>query len=169
MMMVGFDDAAKQFKYDPQMDLWPAAWYGDSGHLSNWYGRNPMRQGRDFMRCIGGVENPGYHVPNGYMADVKSFFVGAVHGRVPGDAKNSLFLSLVPGHMDKKPAPQNPIPAGETPSTGDEGHNNQPKNSSSDSGGCGCSTPGTSVPGGLAAGVGAALALVVIARRRKQE
>ena len=48
----------KTFQHDPKADLWPAAWYGDSGHLSNWYGRNPMRQGRDFMRCIGDVAEP---------------------------------------------------------------------------------------------------------------
>jgi MYXO-CTERM domain-containing protein len=167
MAMVQYDVAGKAFKYDPAADLWPAAWYGDSGHLSNWYGRNPMRQGRDFLRCIGGVENPGYHQPNGYMADVKTFFAAAVHGRVPGDEKNSLFLSLVPGHMDKKALPQNPLPAGETPnlepdSTGKD--SNGPKADS----GCGCATPGTTSTTGTAglAGIAAALGLVISRRRR---
>src|SRR5690606_29248415 len=85
MALLNYDEATKSFQYDPKADLWPAAWYGDSGHLSNWYGRNPMQQGRDFLRCIGGVPNPGYHVPNGFMADVKTFFVAPVHGRVPGE------------------------------------------------------------------------------------
>jgi MYXO-CTERM domain-containing protein len=169
MMMVNYDEGTKQFKYDPVKDLWPAAWYGDSGHLSNWYGRNPMRQGRDFLRCIGGVENPGYHVPNGYMADVKSFFVAAVHGRIPGDEKNSLFLSLVPGQMDKKLAPQNPVPAGETPSLGDTAPTDDAnKSDASESSGCGCSTPGTSAPGGLAAGLAAIAIGAVVSRRRRR-
>lgn len=169
LAMVQFDNATKTFKYDEKADLWPAAWYGDSGHLSNWYGRNPMRQGRDFMRCIGGVENPGYHQPNGFMADVKTFFVGAVHGRIPGDEKNSLFLSLVPGHMDKKPAPQNPVPAGETPNLDPDSTpktDNGPKNDSA----CGCSTPGAATPGGTVAlmGVLGAIGIVISRRRRNQ-
>lgn len=140
MMMVNYDETAKAFKYDPKADLWPAAWYGDSGHLSNWYGRNPMKQGRDYMRCIGDVPNPGYHVPNGYMADVKTFFVGAVHGRVPGEAKNSLFLSLVPGTMDKKVQPQNPVVAGETPTLDPNLTPKEPAPAAEE--GCGCTTPG---------------------------
>jgi MYXO-CTERM domain-containing protein len=169
MTMVGFDDAIKQFKFDPVADLWPAAWYGDSGHLANWYGRNPMRQGRDFMRCIGDVANPGYHVQNGYMSDVKTFFIGAVHGRIPGDAKNSLFLSIVPGQMDKKAAPQNPVPAGETPSLGTDATTPTDTSASGSTGGCGCTTVGsTSVPGSIAAALGAlAMGMVFVRRRRR--
>ena len=169
MAMVQYDNAAKAFNYDPNQDLWPAAWYGDSGHLSNWYGRNPMRQGRDYLRCIGGVENPGYHQPNGYMADVKSFFVAAVHGRIPGDEKNSLFLSLVPGQMDKKALPQNPVPAGETPDLEPDTSNDSGNGPKADSG-CGCATPGTTGTTGTAALVGLAAAFgIVISRRRRNK
>jgi MYXO-CTERM domain-containing protein len=168
MMMLNYDDAGKAFKYDPVNDLWPAAWYGDSGHLSNWYGRNPMRQGRDFMRCVGGVENPGYHVPNGYMSDVKSFFVGAVHGRVPGDEKNSLFLSLVPGQMDKKVAPQNPMPAGETVGSTDTTNTTTNPTSTNNAGGCGCSTPGNTRTGGMAALLAAVGLGAIVSRRRRR-
>ncbi|MBX3190123.1 MAG: hypothetical protein KF819_24060 [Labilithrix sp.] len=166
MMMVSYEEASKSFKYDPKADLWPAAWYGDSGHLSNWYGRNPMQQGRDYMRCIGDVPNPGYHQPGGYMADVKTFFVGAVHGRVPGEAKNSLFLSLVPGTMDKKVLPQNPIPAGEMPNTDPDLSAKEPAPAADE--GCGCSTPGHSTTnGGLALlGLVAFGAFVSYRRRR---
>jgi MYXO-CTERM domain-containing protein len=167
MGMVQFDPGLKTLKYDANADLWPAAWYADSGHLSNWYGRNPMRQGRDFLRCVGNVDNPGYHQANGYMADVKTFFAAAVHGRVPGDEKNSLFLSLIPGWMDKKATPQNPVPAGEVPDTSQNNDNtnaNTPKASS----GCGCSTPGTSNTNGMAALAGLALGLgIVVSRRRR--
>jgi MYXO-CTERM domain-containing protein len=169
MAMVQFDAATATFKYDDKADLWPTAWYGDSGHLSNWYGRNPMRQGRDFMRCIGGVENPGYHQANGYMPDVKTFFAAAVHGRIPGDEKNSLFLSLVPGQMDKKVLPQNPIPAGEVVTPDPVVMPPAAATPKSDSG-CGCSTPGTSNTTGTAALVGMALGLgIVISRRRRTQ
>ena len=167
MQMVTFDQNAKLFASDPKTDLWPAAWYGDSGHLSNLYGRNPQRQGRDFMRCIGDVANPGYHVANGYLPGVKTFFVGTVHGRVPGDEKNSLFLSLVPGAVDKKVLPQNPVPAGEKPNLDpNAGANTDPKPSADDSG-CGCSTVGNSTTGGTASLLGLiALGLVISLRRR---
>ncbi|MBS2019386.1 MAG: hypothetical protein JST00_41370 [Deltaproteobacteria bacterium] len=168
MTMVGYDDAAKKFTYDPKGDMWPAAWYGDSGHLSNWYGRNPMKQGRDFMRCIGDVPNPGYGVEGGYMKDVKTFFVGAVHGRVPGDAKNSLFVSFVPGQMDKKVQPQNPMPAGQSPVV-DPTASTPSGSGDADAGGCGCSTPGSSSTNNtfLALGLSAVGAIVVARRRRR--
>lgn len=166
MAMVQYDPATMKFAYDEKADLWPAAWYGDSGHLSNKYGANPQTQGRDYMRCIGGIENPGYHKENGFMADVKTFFAGAVHGRVPGDEKNSLFLSLIPGQMDKKPIPQNPVPAGEespTEST-DPNANNGPKSDS----GCGCATPGTTSTNTAAALAGVALAFGIVVTRRRR-
>jgi MYXO-CTERM domain-containing protein len=161
-------DASNKFIHDVKADAWPAAWYGDSGHLSNWYGANPMRQGRDFMWCIGDVPNPGYHVPGGFMSDVKSLFVGTVHGRVPGDAKNSLFLSLIPGQMDKKSSPTNPIPAGETPAL-DPNAGLDPNTGGPDAAsGCGCSTPGQTSRGPAGALLGLiALGLVISVRRRK--
>jgi hypothetical protein len=169
MAMVTFDTATKQFKHDPKTDLWPAAWYGDSGHLSNWYGRNPMKQGRDFMRCIGNVPNPGYHQPNGYMADVKTLFVGVVHGRVPGDEKNSLFLSLVPAQMDKKPTPQNPVPAGEKPAVDPNANPTEKGGAGDDGGGCGCTTPGKSYTGdGAALALALGAVVVVVSRRRRR-
>lgn len=169
MQMVALDQNTKTFSFDPKADLWPAAWYGDSGHLANWYGRNPMRQGRDFMNCIGDVPNPGYHVENGYMPDTKTFFVGAVHGRVPGDEKNSLFLSMVPGQVDKKVTPANPVPAGQAPEL-DPNANLDPegKGSPDASGGCGCTTAGYSTNGTTALLGMVALGLVVSLRRRKR-
>jgi MYXO-CTERM domain-containing protein len=167
MQMVALDQNTKQFHTDAKADLWPAAWYGDSGHLSNWYGRNPMRQGRDFMRCIGNVPNSGYHVQGGFMPDVKTLFVGAVHGRVPGDEKNSLFLSLVPGQQDTKPTPANPIPAGEAPVL-DPNAKGPDTAAPEASDGCGCSTVGMSTSGNTALLGLVALGVVVSLRRRKR-
>ena len=113
--------------------------------------------------------HPGYHQVNGYMADVKTFFVGAVHGRIPGDEKNSLFLSLVPGQMDKKPLPTNPVPAGEIPTTEPDVAPPAAEGPKSDSG-CGCVTVGTSPASNTAAlaGVGLALGIVISRRRRNR-
>jgi hypothetical protein len=107
--MVPYEPSSKLFSYDAAADLWTVAEYGDAARLANLYGRNPGRQGRDFVRCVGDVANPGYHAANGFMPDVKTFFATAVHARVPGDYKNSLFLSLVPGQLDKRAQPADPI------------------------------------------------------------
>jgi len=139
-------------------------------HLSNIYGRNPMRQGRDFMRCIGDVPNLGYHVDKGYLPDVKTFFVGTVHGRVPGDEKNSLFLSLVPGQIDKKAQPANPVPAGEAPSLDPNADPNAGAGApaADSSGGCACTTTSRSGEGTSAMLGLVALGVVVSLRRRKR-
>jgi MYXO-CTERM domain-containing protein len=166
MMMLGIDPTTKAVTYDENNDKWPIAWYGDSGHLANWYGRNPMRQGRDFMRCAGDIKNPGHGVQNGFMSNVSTFFAAAVSGRVPGDAKNSLTLSLVPGQVDTAVTPQNPSLAT------DVGASNAPVGpppaAPSSSSGCACSTVGggngTSDFAGLAL---LGLGLAVIASRRR--
>jgi MYXO-CTERM domain-containing protein len=168
MQMVGFDQTSKLFSVDKKADLWPTAYYGDSGHLSNWYGRNPMRQGRDFLRCIGDVPNPGYHVDKGYLPDVKTFFVGTVSGRKPGEAKNGLTLSLVPGQVDKKVSPSNPVPAGEAPALDPNADTTAAAKPAADDSGCGCTTVGGTTAGGTSALLGMlALGLVVSLRRRK--
>jgi MYXO-CTERM domain-containing protein len=168
MVMVDFDATAKTFTWDDDAHKWPITWYGDSGHLANWYGRNPMRQGRDFLRCIGDVPNPGYHTDGGYMKDVASFFVAAVSGRVPGDYKNSLYVTFVPGKADTPSAPQNPAPADDLPlPTNDNGNgNDQPK--PNDSSGCACSTPGAGTSSGTMFGSLALLGLAIAAVRRRR-
>ncbi len=166
IVMVNYDSANKTFLYNENARKWPISWYGDSGHLANWYGRNPMRQGRDFLRCIGDVPNPGYHVDGGYMKDVKSFFVAAVSGRVPGDYKNSLYLSFVPGQADKVLTPQNPAPADQPPTPTPDTGNPAPTNPSGTNG-CACSTPGTRTDSGTLFGGLALFGLVVGAIRRR--
>lgn len=92
------------------------AYNADSGYLANLYGQNPNTQGRDFLRCIGDVPNPGFGVTNGFRPDVKTFFVFPYAGHTgaqplpigentPGE-KNSLFLSFLPAHV---PAPVAPV------------------------------------------------------------
>lgn len=139
---VHFDPAAKKLAFDATNDTWPTAWYGDSGHLSNWYGENPMNQGRDFVRCVGNVKNPGYGLDGGYMKDVKSFFVTSVSGRVPGDMKNRLFMSLVPAEVDHVAVPENPKPADQVTATNAPPAAPNAPPPMDDAKGCACSTPG---------------------------
>jgi MYXO-CTERM domain-containing protein len=167
MVMVNYDSSNKTFTYNDNAHHWPISWYGDSGHLANWYGHNPMRQGRDFLRCIGDVPNPGYHVDGGYMKDVKSFFVAPVPGRVPGDYKNSLFLSFIPGQADQVLTPTNPSPADQPPAPTTDNSGNQTNTAPGSTSGCACSTPGTSSDSGTMFGGLALVGLVIGAVRRK--
>ncbi|WP_394849281.1 hypothetical protein LZC95_17770 [Pendulispora brunnea] len=60
--------------------------------------RNPQDQGAGFINGIGGLKNPGFGKPNGFMPEVATFTVAAVPGLKDMTASNrdSLFLSLVP-------------------------------------------------------------------------
>jgi hypothetical protein len=96
---------------------------GDSGYLANIYGNNPHTQGRDFMRCIGNVPNPGFGVTGGFMSDTKSFFIAPSSGMKDGQKKNSAFISFVPAVTTvaqppvdpPTPPPPAPIPPDRTP------------------------------------------------------
>ena len=79
-----------------------------SGKLANLYGQNPNTQGRDFLRCLADVPNPGFGQPTGYLPNVKTFFVTPHHGRIPGEDKNSMWLSFVPGHTSEVVTPDPP-------------------------------------------------------------
>jgi MYXO-CTERM domain-containing protein len=167
MIFVNYDQTQKAFSYDQNANKWPINWYGDSGHLANWYGRNPMRQGRDFLRCIGNVQNPGHGRPDGYMRDVETFFVAAVSGRVPGDYKNSLFLSLIPGKVDTVATPENPVPADTPPVPAtDNTDQTPPATNTHASNGCSCNTPGQT-SGNLAGGL-VLFGLVLLGVRRRR-
>ncbi len=81
------------------------AYNGDGGYLANLYGNNPNTQGREFMRCIGDVPNPGFGNPAGFRPDVQTFFVFPYAGQVPGEDKLSLFASFFPGVTPPAPPP----------------------------------------------------------------
>jgi hypothetical protein len=139
LLTVHVDAASSNpFKFDLQQDAWPINYNGDSGYLANMYGDNPGTQGRDFMRCIGDVPNPGHGVEGGYMKDVKTFFASAIAGREVGNPKNSLYLSLLPAESDTVGTPGNPVDAQDVPTV------TPPPLAASDTGGnegCACSTP----------------------------
>jgi MYXO-CTERM domain-containing protein len=81
-------------------DEWVIAEYADSGLQSNMYGANPGNQGRNFMYCMGDVQNPGYGVEGGFMPEVKSFFVSPMNGKKPDQEKNAQFLAFSPAEFD---------------------------------------------------------------------
>lgn len=108
-----YDAAAQQLSADTQKDEWVVGPYnGDSGYIANLYGQNPNTQGRDFLRCIGDVPNPGAGVEKGFMPNVKTFFAVPYTGKKPDEGKNALFLSFVPGQTSQ------PV-QNEEPQTGD--------------------------------------------------
>lgn len=87
--------------------------------------RNPNDQGAGFITGTGGLMNPGYQKPNGFMPEVRAFTVSAVPGfkdaatstMLDGNnrpiGRDSLFLSLIPASWD--PAKQvTPGPATDT-------------------------------------------------------
>jgi hypothetical protein len=107
----GFDDQKSEIGFDKLKDEWVVGAYnGDSGYIANKYGQNPFMQGRDFLRCIGNVPNPGAGVDGGFMPNVKTFFAVPYTGRKPDEGKNALFLSFVPGYTTKAVEPEAPDP-----------------------------------------------------------
>ncbi len=103
----GFDNS--QIKADSEHNAWVAGWYGDSGKLANMYGHNPGTQGRDFLRCLGDIPNPGFgNTADGFYPSVKTFFAVPHAGRVPGEEKNSGWITLIPGHTTVEAIPAEP-------------------------------------------------------------
>ncbi len=187
---------AKFYRYgtsiepDTQHNTWSVGWYGDSGKLANLYGHNPHTQGRDFLRCIGDVPNPGFGMPNGLYPSVKSFFVMPHAGRIPGEEKNSQWLALVPGEVTEvtEPAPpadvddvqlgpqgEEPTPSEPPPAT-DPGDDEKPGDASGQEptvinprtgSGCAASPGDAPLPAAPLAVIALGLGLAVGARRRK--
>ncbi|WP_394820635.1 MYXO-CTERM sorting domain-containing protein [Pendulispora albinea] len=63
--------------------------------------RNPQDQGAGFINGIGGLKNPGFGKPNGFMPEVASFTMSAIPGlkdlaTATKDSRHSMFLTLVP-------------------------------------------------------------------------
>ncbi len=168
-------------------NLWQIGDYGDSGRLANLYGHNPTTRGRDYLRCIGDVPNPGHGLADGYQSNVKTFFVAPHAGRVPGDPKNSLFLSFIPGATTLVVAPEPPdeipVDAGTSATTG----TGDPTTGSGAGGGpneettgtplpvtpppsCSCSTPGfpPSSTSGSRGGLAALFLTIAFVFRRKE-
>lgn len=139
---------------------------GDSGKIANLYGANPGKQGRDFMRGIGDVPNPGAEVKDGWMAGVKSFFVLPYAGMRKGEDKNALFLSFVPGETVTPPSPEPPVDIPVVPVNNDpSGNTDAPPAGNPTS--CACGVPSTSSANQFAWAtlLGAGLALALLRRR----
>jgi MYXO-CTERM domain-containing protein len=168
MTFVSYDPGQKKMFFDERKDRVPTAWYADGQLLANYYGENPMEQGRDFARCIGDVKNPGWEKDKGYMKDVESFFVTVVHGREPGSLRNAMWLSLVPGvtktAVDSFGNPAISTEVASIPVATPTPPAPAPK---SDGGGCSCSTPGQQTSSNFIGLVLLGLAIGGIATRRR--
>lgn len=108
--LVSYDPVTKNVTVDRQRDYFTVGYAGDSGYLANIYGQNPNVQGRDYLRCVGDVPNPGFDVDGGWQKEVRSFFVFPHSGRIEwteAEPKNALYLTLLPGHTKvlQDPAP----------------------------------------------------------------
>ena len=197
---LNYDSAAQQFgSVDTIKNQWVVgATPSDSGYLANIYGANPGDQGRDFLRGIGDVPNPGDGVSGGFKSEVKSFFVLPYAGKGPDDEKNGLYLSFVPGHTNVPVTPQPPeeVPpeevtagatGGSTVASSVASVGSGPATTSSSSGGqggangdepgqispsansgCACSTEGSSSSTPLGGLLALGLGLVAFSRRRKE-
>ena len=125
---------------------------------------------------------------------VATFFVAPHAGRIPGDPKNALFLSLIPGKTDAPVVPEPPkevtppvgMSTSATTGSGDPstttggsggagaggGNNDEPSGSfpSTRPGSCSCSLPGTessSLPGSLGGLAALGLTIALISRRKE--
>ncbi len=147
-----------------QADQWIISEVGDSGEQSNMYGANPNNQGRNFLNCIGNVENPGYGIDGAFMPTVKSFFVSTMSGKKPGEGKNSQFLSASPALHD--PTGTQGPPSGSSGSGGTKGPGSSGSAGES-SGACAMGDAGTSHNGTMAALVLLGLGLAAARRRRE--
>lgn len=140
LQMVSIDDGGDMV-VDLGLDNWVVSPWGDSGHLQNLYGANPNDQGRGFLRCRGGVPNPSFGMEGGFKSGVRSFFVAPHTGRRPGEPKNALVLSMVPGEVAEPAPPEPPTtnePSGSSAATGagpePEGSGGAPANGVDDDG-----------------------------------
>jgi MYXO-CTERM domain-containing protein len=174
--IVRYDAVSKKIEYDPQKEYYSVGFVADSGHLANVYGQNPNVQGRDFMRCIGDIPNPGFDQTGGWQADAQTFFAFPHSGRIKktdAEPKNALYLTLFPGATKVPLVPTPPVaieevpaeapPADPEPSTGSGTSTapslNLPEQSS------GCAMGGSSDRGGMFAVL---LALAALARARRK-
>ena len=166
----------------------------DSGLLPNLTGQNPGTSGRDFLRGITGVKNPGAAVEGGWMNEVETFWVLPYAGNPTNHVmnyKNALYLSMVPGKT-KVPVtpgapadvpedqfsgntpqgtpggnnPDQPAPGAEPPVAADPTPAPEALAPAPQAGGCSVSDGSSGSAGGLAA-LGLALAGLAAARRRK--
>jgi MYXO-CTERM domain-containing protein len=116
-------DSNGMMTVDKENNLLPVMWQCDTAWLSYKGLRNPNNQGRDFLHTLGGVPNPGYGDPKGWMPEVSNFaisLVPAVHDSTA--IRNSLYMSFIPIAWDKSvqvsmgaAVDVNSIPAGPSP------------------------------------------------------
>lgn len=169
--------------------LYEVSSYSDVANLPARGKRNPQDQGAGFVNAFGGVANPGYQKPMGFMPEVKTFTISAMPGYadIQTDDRDSLFLSLVPSTWDpamqtvpgpvtdaneiqpgpspRTTTPQAVQPPGEDPFNEGGDYDYGGPSLPSEAGGCSLAVPGEGSPTGVAwIGLGLGIALAI--RRR---
>jgi hypothetical protein len=173
--------------------LFEVSKYSDVANLPARGKRNPNNQGAGFLNGIGGVENPGYKDPTGFMPEVHTFFLSALPGykEIPASNRESLWVSLIPSTWDPaitpvpgpvtENVPPGPSPRVSAPPAQPQGGTDafgNPIGSSSDgtgtpkldnNSGCSCDTAGRSSSStGMAGAFALALGLLLSARRTRR-
>jgi MYXO-CTERM domain-containing protein len=95
-------DSNGMMTVDKENNMLPVMWQCDTAWLSYKGLRNPNNQGRDFLHSVGGIVNPGYGDPKGWMPEVSNFdiaLIPAVHDSTA--TRNSLYMSIIPIAWDK--------------------------------------------------------------------
>lgn len=177
MQMIQYDPTTKAFL--PIEKRAASSENGDSGYLANIYGQNPHQQGRDFLKCMGDVPNPGYGVTGGYEPLVKTFFIAPHMGRIMGQQKDAMFMTFMPAHVDQvippddPPTPPAPTPPVDPITTGDPtggtGHEHWGEGGTGSSGPpsmFGCSVGHTSTGGALGSMLLVGMAILIVRRKR---
>jgi MYXO-CTERM domain-containing protein len=186
LQTASYDPVTKFAQLDQFSQIWIVGFHADSGYLANLYGQNPNTQGRDFLRCMGDIPNPGHGVAGGFMSTVETFFVAPHSGRQKDEKKNALFLSFVPAKVDvpTEPAPPQPVDPGggstdpgttsggtdpgPTPGTGAGTNPTSTQLPGTAKSGCACSTESTGDSGAPGALALMGLAMLFASRRRKE-
>ena len=184
-------DAVGKPSVNPNLRL-EVSLFSDVANLPARGKRNPNNQGAGFLNGIGGIENPGYGKPNGFIPEARTFFLTTLPGfakdpgQFPGTNRESLWISLVPATWDEKiDAVPGPVTAdvkpGPSPSAAASGAAAAPGTppaanlqgiAGADLGatndGCSCRTTAAKAADGRAGLVGLLFAVATVARRLRR-
>jgi MYXO-CTERM domain-containing protein len=125
LQLIGVDSNGTM-TVDKENNMLPVMWQCDTAWLSYKGLRNPNDQGRDFLHTLGGVVNPGFQDPKGWMPEVSNFAISLVPAVHDASAtRNSLYMSFIPIAWDKSvqvsmggAVDVSQIPAGPSPTVG---------------------------------------------------
>jgi hypothetical protein len=172
-------------------NLFEVSLFSDVANLPARGKRNPNNQGAGFLNGVGGIDNPGYGKPSGFLPEVRTFFLSTLPGfprdpiQFPATNRESLWISLVPATWDEKvdavagpvtpdvPPGPSPVVTGATnvagrPALGPQSGIAAPAVTAG-SGGCSASPASPSIASGALGGLAVALSSLLRRRARRPE